>query len=109
MTDRLPLMLGRYARLRTGPDAPTGRFRILLTDPARNFLLDWRGKESHALVDDGGPVEATLTGNSDAFVLLVGGRADRSRCEADGSFHILGDDSVGQALAEVLFAPLKYL
>ncbi|MDP6619553.1 MAG: hypothetical protein QGG90_09005, partial [Nitrospinota bacterium] len=101
LTDRLPLMLGRYARLRSRPDHPRIRVRIILTDPARNFLLDWRGPESRAAIDDGGPVAATLTGQSEIFVRLVGGRA--------GSFHVLGDAAAGNALAEVLFRPLKYL
>ncbi len=109
MTDRLPVMLGRYCRLRTTADHPGARARIVLTDPARNFLLDWRGGESRALVDDGGPADVTLTGRSGAFLLLVAGRADRDQCERDGSFRILGDASVGGALAGVLFQPLKYL
>lgn len=109
MTDRLPLMLGRYARLRSRPDHPRGRVRIVLTDPARNFLLDWRGPESRAAVDDGGPVAATLTGQSEVFVRLAGGRADRKASERAGLFHVLGDAVAGNALAEVLFRPLKYL
>jgi hypothetical protein len=109
MTDRLPLMLGRYARLRSRPDHPRGRARIVLTDPARNFLLDWRGPESRAAIDDGGPVAATLTGQSEVFVRLAGGRADREASERAGLFHVLGDAAAGNALAEVLFRPLKYL
>ena len=109
MTDRLPLMLGRYARLRSRPDHPRDRARIVLTHPARNFLLDWRGPESRAAIDDGGPVAATLTGQSEVFVRLAGGRADKEASERAGLFHVLGDAAAGNALAEVLFRPLKYL
>lgn len=109
LADRLPMIFGRSCRLRSKPDPPTGRARILVTDPARNFLLDWKGKESRAAMDDGGNVDVTLTGKANAFLLLAGGRADRRECEREGSFHILGDTALGAALADVLFQPLKYL
>ena len=109
MTDRLPLMIGRYARLRSRPDHPRGRVRIVLTDPGRNFLLDGKGPESRAVTDDGAPAAATLTGASEVFVRLVGGRADKEASKRAGTFHVLGDAAVGSALAEVLFRPLEYL
>ena len=109
MADRLPRMLGRYARLRTEPNQAGGRVRILLTEPGRNFLLDWSGKDSRSVIDDGGDVAVTLTSTSIAFLLLLTGRAERNRCEKGGAFHILGDTESGAALADVLFQPAHYL
>ena len=109
MADRLPRMLGRYARLRTEPKQAGGRVRILLTEPGRNFLLNWSGKDSRSVIDDGGDVAVTLTSTSIAFLLLLTGRAERNRCEKEGAFHILGDTESGAALADVLFQPAHYL
>ena len=109
MADRLPRMLGRYARLRTEPNQAGGRIRILLTEPGGNFLLDWSGKDSRSVIDDGGDVAVTLTSTSTAFLLLLTGRAERSRCEKEGTFHLLGDTGLGAALADVLFQPAHYL
>lgn len=109
MADRLPRMLGRYARLRTEPKQAGGRVRILLTEPGRNFLLNWSGKDSRSVIDDGGDVAVTLTSTSIVFLLLLTGRAGRNRCEKEGAFHILGDTESGAALADVLFQPAHYL
>ena len=109
MADRLPRMLGRYARLRTEPKQAGGRVRILLTEPGRNFLLNWSGKDSRSVIDDGGDVAVTLTSTSIVFLLLLTGRAERNRCEKEGAFHILGDTESGAALADVLFQPAHYL
>ncbi|MFQ5916016.1 MAG: maleylpyruvate isomerase family mycothiol-dependent enzyme [Nitrospinota bacterium] len=104
LADRLPMILGHACRRRP-TDQPGGRVRIDVTDPARNFLLEWRGADTRALVDDGGPADATFKGKADALLLLVAGRADRKGCEAEGSFGIEGDRALGDALVEVLFRP----
>lgn len=109
LADRLPMMFGRSCRLRSKSDSPAGRTRILVTDPARNFLLDWKGKESRAVIDGGGNVDVTLTGKANTFLLLAAGRASREACEKERTFHMLGDVALGEALAAVLFQPLKYL
>lgn len=109
MIDRLPRLLARYLRLKSRKNDPRGYVRILLRDQPRNFLLkcDWRN--SQAEVDDGRSVISTLTGQSNAFLLLTSGRAKQMVCEQARTFQVIGDTSFGKSIARILFQPIEYL
>ena len=109
MTDRLPRLLARYLRLKSRKDDPKGYIRILLRDPARNFLLKCDVHNSKAEIDDGESVTTTLTGHSNAFLLLVSGRAKQMVCEQAHTFQVIGDPSLGKSIARTLFQPIEYL